>query len=61
MQSPCFKRPFSVLCFDGLRWSDIAHLTWEEVKENELDGWYLHFKQRKTSFTDYTAKERIAC
>jgi integrase len=32
----------------GLRWSDIAHLTWEEVKGNDVDGWYLHFKQRKT-------------
>jgi integrase len=32
----------------GLRWSDIAHLTWEEVKGNDADGWYLHFKQRKT-------------
>jgi integrase len=32
----------------GLRWSDIAHLTWLEVKGNDVDGWYLHFKQRKT-------------
>jgi integrase len=32
----------------GLRWSDIAHLTWDEVKGNKDDGWYLYFKQRKT-------------
>lgn len=23
-------------------------MTWEEVKGNDADGWYLHFKQRKT-------------
>lgn len=32
----------------GLRWSDIAQLTGEELKGNKVDGWYLHFKQRKT-------------
>jgi integrase len=25
-----------------------VHLCWEEVKGNDGDGWYLHFKQRKT-------------
>jgi integrase len=37
---------FSVLT--GLRWSDIFHLKWEEVKGNDVDGWYIQLKQRKT-------------
>jgi integrase len=45
---PVLKDAFLFCVLTGLRWSDIAHLTWEEVKGNEVDGWYLHFKQRKT-------------
>jgi integrase len=44
------KDAFLFCVLTGLRWSDIAHLTWEEVKGNDVDGWYLHFKQRKTKF-----------
>src|SRR5690606_35007042 len=45
---PVLKDAFLFCVLTGLRWSDIAHLTWEEVKGNDEDGWYLHFKQRKT-------------
>lgn len=45
---PVLKDAFLFCVLTGLRWSDIAHLNWEEVKGNEVDGWYLHFKQRKT-------------
>lgn len=45
---PVLKDAFLFCVLTGLRWSDVAHLTWEEVKGNEVDGWYLHFKQRKT-------------
>jgi Site-specific recombinase XerD len=45
---PVLKDAFLFCVLTGLRWSDIAHLTWEEVKGNDVDGLYLHFKQRKT-------------
>jgi integrase len=45
---PILKDAFLFCVLTGLRWSDIAHLTWAEVKGNDVDGWYLHFKQRKT-------------
>ncbi|HEY0656217.1 MAG TPA: site-specific integrase [Chryseosolibacter sp.] len=45
---PVLKDAFLFCVVTGLRWSDIAHLTWEEVKGKDMDGWYLHFKQRKT-------------
>lgn len=37
---------FSVLT--GLRYSDIAKLTWEEIIFIEDDGYYIRFKQKKT-------------
>jgi integrase len=45
---PVLKDAFLFCVLTGLRWSDIAHLSLDEVKGNESDGWYLHFKQRKT-------------
>lgn len=45
---PILKNAFLFCVLTGLRWSDIARLTWEEVKGNDVDGWYLHFKQQKT-------------
>lgn len=45
---PVLKDAFLFCVLTGLRWSDIPHLTWEEVKGNDADGWYLHFQQRKT-------------
>lgn len=37
---------FSVLT--GLRYSDIAKLTWREIEFIENDGYYIRFKQKKT-------------
>ncbi len=37
---------FSVLT--GLRWSDIMHLTWMEVRGSNKEGWHLRFQQQKT-------------
>lgn len=45
---PFLKEAFLFCVLTGLRWSDIAHLTWDEVKGNNVDGWYIHFRQRKT-------------
>lgn len=45
---PVLKDAFLFCVLTGLRWSDIAHLTWDEVKSNDVEGWYLHFEQRKT-------------
>ena len=41
---PILKDAFLFCVLTGLKWSDIAALTWEEIKGNEVDGWYLHFK-----------------
>jgi integrase len=32
----------------GMRYSDIAKLTWSEVQYREDDGYYIRFKQKKT-------------
>jgi integrase len=45
---PVLKDAFLFCVLTELRWSDIAHLTWDEVKGNENEGWYLQFRQRKT-------------
>ena len=45
---PLLKNAFLFCVLTGLRWSDIVHLTWDEIKGTEGDGWSLHFKQRKT-------------
>lgn len=47
-EEPLLKDAFLFSVLTGLRWSDVFHLKWEQVKGNEVDGWYLQFKQRKT-------------
>jgi hypothetical protein len=32
----------------GLRYSDIAKLTWQEVQHSQSQGFYVRFKQQKT-------------
>lgn len=50
--TPCKKETvrrasfFSLLT--GMRYSDIAKLTWEEVNFSEIQGYYVRFKQQKT-------------
>jgi integrase len=50
--TPCKKEivkrvsMFSLLT--GIRYSDIAKLTWEEVQYSKNEGYYIRFKQKKT-------------
>ena len=50
--TPCKKEivkrvsMFSLLT--GIRYSDIAKLTWEEVQYSNSEGYYIRFKQQKT-------------
>ncbi|MBA4121187.1 MAG: site-specific integrase [Acidobacteria bacterium] len=36
----------------GLRFSDIAKLTWQEVQHSESQGFYIRFKQQKTKYLE---------
>lgn len=51
-RTPCKKEivkrisMFSLLT--GIRYSDIAKLTWEEVQYSKSEGYYIRFKQQKT-------------
>lgn len=51
-KTPCKKEivkrvsMFSLLT--GIRYSDIAKLTWEEVQYSKSEGYYIRFKQQKT-------------
>jgi integrase len=47
-EEPLLKDAFLFSVLTGLRWSDVFHLKWEQVKGNETEGWYLQFQQRKT-------------
>jgi integrase len=52
VETPCeengLKDIFLFSVLTGLRWSDAFNLCWEHVKGNDIDGWYIQFKQRKT-------------
>lgn len=47
-EDPMLKSMFLFSVMTGLRWADIYHLKWEQVKGNYTEGWYLHLKQHKT-------------
>lgn len=51
-QQPCdvplLKTAFLFSCLTGLRWIDIAKMTWKEVCGSKTEGWYLRFQQQKT-------------
>ncbi len=49
---PVLKFAFIFSCLTGLRWSDIAKLTWSEVRDEE-EGTRLIFKQKKTAGQEY--------
>lgn len=46
---PILKRAFLFSALTGLRWSDIHKLVWKEVQYSDEQGYYIRFKQKKTS------------
>lgn len=55
-ETPCryevLKRAFLFSCLTGLRWSDIQKLTWRDIQDRP-DGYFIHFRQQKTSGFEY--------
>jgi integrase len=51
-KTPCKKKIVRRVCMfsllTGMRYSDIAKLTWDEVQYSENEGHYIRFKQQKT-------------
>lgn len=51
-RTPCKKEIVKRVCMfsllTGIRYSDIAKLTWEEVQHSKSEGYYIRFKQQKT-------------
>ena len=51
-RTPCKKEIVKRVCMfsllTGIRYSDIAKLTWEEVQYRKSEGYYIRFKQQKT-------------
>jgi integrase len=51
-RTPCKKEIVKSVCMfsllTGIRYSDIAKLTWEEVQYSKSEGYYIRFKQQKT-------------
>lgn len=51
-KTPCKKKIVKRVCMfsllTGMRYSDIAKLTWEEVQYSKNEGHYIRFKQQKT-------------
>lgn len=46
------KKAFLFSCLTGLRWSDINKLVWEQIQFSEEQGWYIRYRQKKTSSTE---------
>ncbi len=49
---PVFKNAFIFSALTGLRWSDVAKLTWAEVQHSNEMGNYIRFRQQKTKDTE---------
>lgn len=51
-RTPCKKEIVKRVCMfsllTGIRYSDIAKLTWDEVQYSKSEGYYIRFKQQKT-------------
>jgi integrase len=51
-RTPCKKEIVKRVCMfsllTGIRYSDIAKLTWEEIQYSKSEGYYIRFKQQKT-------------
>jgi len=43
------KRAFLFSCLTGLRWSDIVKLKWSDIQKTANQGYFIRFKQKKTS------------
>lgn len=46
---PVLKAAFIFSCYTGLRWSDIEKLVWDEIEHSKENGYYIRFRQKKTS------------
>lgn len=42
------KKAFLFSALTGLRWSDVSRITWGQLTFNEVDGWAIHYTQKKT-------------
>lgn len=47
-KKPILKTAFIFSALTGLRYSDIFALTWQQVRGNEEEGYFIYFTQRKT-------------
>ncbi len=51
--TPCthetLRKMFLFSCITGLRWGDVEKLTWREIQHSKKNGYYIRFKQEKTS------------
>ncbi|WP_264564326.1 tyrosine-type recombinase/integrase [Flavobacterium sp. N3904] len=51
-RTPCKKEIVKRVCMfsllTGIRYSDVAKLTWAEVQYSKSEGYYIRFKQQKT-------------
>jgi len=45
---PLLKNAAIFSALTGLRFSDISKLVWSEVQYSEMEGYFLHFRQKKT-------------
>ncbi len=45
--SPCTQQAFVFCCFTGLRYSDVSHLTWKDLRKTE-NGLSIFMLQQKT-------------
>lgn len=46
---PLHKKAFLFSVLSGLRWCDVEKLTWAEIQHSNEMGYYIRFRQKKTS------------
>ncbi|GAB3969551.1 site-specific integrase [Spirosoma terrae] len=51
-QLPVLKQAALFSALTGLRYSDIESLTWNQIRHDKNNGYYIHFTQRKTKGTE---------
>ena len=51
--TPCthetLRKMFLFSCITGLRWGDVEKLIWQEIQHSKENGYYIRFKQEKTT------------